>query len=97
MTEAWLVICGLAAATFTVRLSGHILGQRLPDHGPWARGLNALPGCLILALVTYLLLQGGPLEWIAGAAAAGVALASRNLPLTMLVGVAVVFVLRTWA
>jgi len=97
VTDAWIVILGLAVATFAVRLSGHVLGQNLPEHGPWARGLQALPGCLILSLVTYLLLQGGPQEWTAGAVALGVAVISRNLPLTMLAGVLVIVVLRTAA
>ncbi len=95
MTDAWIVILGLAAATFAVRLSGHVLGQSLPGHGPWARGLQALPGCLILSLVTYLLLQGGPQEWAAGTVALVVAVISRNLPLTMLAGVLMIVLLRT--
>ena len=96
MTDVWGVILGLAVATFAVRLGGHVLGQNLPVHGPWARGLQALPGCLILSLVTYLLLQGGPQEWDAGSVALGVALISRNLPLTMAAGVAAIVLLRTW-
>ena len=94
MTEIWIVILGLAAATLTVRVSGHVLGQSLPDHGPWARGLRALPGCLILSLVSFLLLQGGPAEWGAGVVATVVALISRNLPLTMIAGVGAVVLLR---
>lgn len=96
MTETWLLILVLAAATFTVRLSGYLLGRRLPDHGPWARGLQALPGCLILSLVTYLLMQGGPQEWAAGATALVVAMLSRSLPLTMAAGIAAIFLLRAY-
>jgi uncharacterized membrane protein len=96
MTETWTLILGLAAATFAVRLSGYLLGRRLPDHGPWARGLQALPGCLILSLVTYLLMQGGPQEWAAGAAALVVAMLSRSLPLTMAAGIAVICLLRAY-
>ncbi|MDC0659544.1 AzlD domain-containing protein [Leisingera sp. SS27] len=96
MTETWTLILGLSAATFTVRLSGYLLGRRLPDHGPWARGLQALPGCLILSLVTYLLMQGGPQEWTAGAAALAVALITRSLPLTMGAGIAIICLLRAY-
>ncbi|WP_027245063.1 AzlD family protein [Leisingera daeponensis] len=96
MTETWTLILGLAAATFAVRLSGCLLGRRLPDHGPWARGLQALPGCLILSLVTYLLMQGGPREWAAGAAALTVALLTRSLPLTMATGIAAICLLRAY-
>ncbi|NSY38665.1 AzlD domain-containing protein [Leisingera sp. ANG59] len=94
MTETWTLILGLAAATFAVRLSGYLLGRRLPDHGHWARGLQALPGCLILSLVTYLMMQGGPQEWIAGSAALLVALLTRSLPLTMIAGIAAICLLR---
>ncbi|UWQ53989.1 AzlD family protein [Leisingera caerulea] len=96
MTETWLLIFTLAAATFTVRLSGYLLGRRVPEHGPWARGLQALPGCLILSLVTYLLMQGGRLEWAAGAASLTIALATRSLTLTMAGGIAAICLLRAY-
>lgn len=96
MTEMWTLITGLAMATFAVRLSGYLLGRRLPDYGPWARGLQALPGCLILSLVTYLLMQGGPQEWVAGTAALIVALITRSLPLTMGAGIAAICLLRAF-
>lgn len=94
MADPWILTAGLAAGTFGIRLAGFALGRRLPDTGPWARGLNALPGCLVLSLVAYLLLQGGPAEWGAGAVALAVALATRSLPLTMLAGVLAAAVLR---
>ena len=94
MNDTWLVILGLAVATFTIRLSGVLLGERLPTTGPWARGLQALPGCLIVSLVTVLLLCGGPAEWIAGCVALGVAIVTRNLPVTMVAGIGVIYLLR---
>ena len=94
MNDTWLVILGLAVATFTIRLSGVLLGERLPTTGPWARGLQALPGCLIVSLVTVLLLSGGPAEWIAGCVALGVAIFTRNLPVTMVAGIGVIYLLR---
>ena len=42
MTDPALVTAGLAAATIIIRLSGIIVGQRLPQQGAWARALNAL-------------------------------------------------------
>ncbi len=94
MTDNWLVIVGLAIATFAIRMSGVVLGERLPTTGPWARGLQALPGCLIVSLVTVLLLSGGPAEWIAGAIALGVAIVTKNLPVTMVAGIGAVYLLR---
>ena len=97
MAEPWLVIGGLAVATFTIRLSGILLGQRIPREGAWATALNALPGCLLVALVSVALLSGGPREWTAAAIAAAVAIVSRNLPLTMAAGIAAIWALRTFA
>ncbi len=91
------VIAALAAANLIIRLGGYYLGAALPQTGPWARGLKALPGTLITALVTLQLMQGGPNEWAAGAVALGVAIISRSLPLTMLAGILAIYALRIWA
>lgn len=94
MNDTWLVIVILAVATLSIRLGGILLGQRLPTTGPWARALNALPGCLIIALVSVLILSGGVNEWIAGGVSLLVALITRNLPLTMVAGILVILGLR---
>ncbi len=94
MTDVWFLIFGLAVGTFAARLGGILIGQRLPQGGGWARALNALPGTLIIALVAGQLMQGGPDEWIAGALAAATAFATRSLVLTMIVGIAAVYLLR---
>ena len=96
MHDTWLVIAVLAVATFSIRLGGILLGERLPTEGAWARGLHALPGCLIVSLVTVLLLSGGPAEWLAGTLALLLAITTRNLPLTMLGGIVAVYLLRLW-
>jgi len=91
------VILGLIAANLVIRLGGYYLGAALPQTGPWARGLKALPGTLITALVTLQLMQGGAQEWIAGCIALIVALITRSLPLTMIVGILCIYALRHWA
>ena len=96
MAEPWLVIAGLALATFAIRLSGILLGQRIPRDGAWAVALNALPGCLLVSLVSVALLSGGPKEWTAAAIAAAVAIVTRNLPLTMAAGIAAIWALRAY-
>lgn len=95
MSESWVVILGLAAATFTIRLSGVLLGQRIPTHGAWARALTALPGCLIVALVSLSILRGGPQEWGAGLAALATAVVTKSLPLAMAAGIAAMWVMRS--
>jgi uncharacterized membrane protein len=94
MGEHLPVIVGLAFGTFAIRFGGYLLGSTLPSSGPWARTLQALPGCLIAALLAVILVQAGPAEWGAAALALTVALGSRNLPLTMLAGVGGVWLLR---
>ena len=94
MTDALLITLLLGAATFSIRFLGVVLGQHIPTSGRWTRALNALPGCLIVSLVTLLLVRGGPNEWIAGFAALCVAYWSRSLPLTMLIGIGVLWGLR---
>ena len=91
-----MVIAGLAVGTFAIRLSGVLVGRRIPQQGAWARGLQALPGCLIVSLVAVSILSGGPREWAAGLVAAIVAIMSRNLPLTMASGIASIWVLRNF-
>lgn len=94
MTESWIVIAALTAGTFAIRLSGVLIGQRIPTDGAWARFLRALPGCLIVSFVAVSLLAGGPREWGAGAFAMAVAVVTRNLPATMAGGIAAVWLLR---
>lgn len=96
MTELWFIIIGLAAATFTIRVSGYVLASHLPQSGRWARGFAALPGCLIAALLSVILVQGGLHEWLAAAIALAIALVSRSLPLTMLGGIGAVYLLRVY-
>ncbi|GAB4268858.1 MAG: hypothetical protein Kow0013_19990 [Pararhodobacter sp.] len=92
--QTWGLIAGLAAGTFAIRLGGYLLGARIPADGPWGRAMQALPGCLIAALLAVILAQAGPADWVAGALCLGVALITRNLPLTMLAGVGAVWLLR---
>ena len=97
MTEPWLVIGGLTIATFALRLSGILLGQRIPREGAWARALNALPGCLLVSLVSVALVSGGRKEWAAAVLAVAAAILTGSLPLTMAVGIASIWVLRAFA
>lgn len=94
MTETTAVILALAVGTLAVRLLGVAIGRRLPSEGAWARALNALPGCLIVSLVSVILASGGRQEWIAGCVALGVAIPTRSLPLTMIMGIAAIWTLR---
>lgn len=90
MTEAVWLIAGLAGLTFAIRLAGYVVGAHLPATGRWARAFDALPGCLIAALVTLLLAEAGHIEGVAAVVAFTVAAATRSLPVTMIAGIATV-------
>lgn len=94
MSEIWLLTFLLAAITLGTRVLGVAVGQRLPQTGPWAKGLNALPGCLIVSLVAVMLVGGAWDEWMGALVALLVAVLTRSLPLTMMTGIIVVWALR---
>lgn len=96
MSDPLLLTGALGVATFSTRYLGVVLGRHIPDTGPWTRALNALPGCLIVSLVTVMLAGGSMNELVGASVALGVALATRSLPLTMVAGVGAVWSLRTF-
>ena len=85
-----LTIAGAAAATYAIRLGGLLLSDRMPQSGRFKAFMEALPGTILLALVA-------PGIFAAGAAGAAAALCTavctfktRNLFLSMLLGMAIV-------
>ena len=80
MNSIWFVIAALAAGTLAIRIAGALLGRAIPSDGAATRALNALPGSLIVALVTVSLVSGGIRDWTAAAVALAVAIVTRNLP-----------------
>lgn len=94
MPETWILVAGLAVGTFVIRLGGLLLGARLPATGGWARAFQAMPGCLIAALLTVILMRGTLAEWLAAGAALAIAVPTRSLALTMLAGIVTVTVAR---
>ena len=94
MSDIYIVTLLLAAGTISARVLGAVAGQAIPTEGRLAAALNALPGCLIVALVCVLVISGSVNEWIAPALTLGVAIVSKNLPATMIFGVLAISLLR---
>ncbi len=92
--EIWITLLALGGVSFAIRLGGFLLAQHLPQDGPWARGMEALPGCLVASLVAMMMIKGGPVEWGAGVVVFLVALKTRNLPVSMIAGMLCVAGLR---
>ena len=83
-----LLIAALALGTAAMRFGGHALGASLGRRPRVARLLDALPGCLVVALVASGLADATALHWLAAAACAGVAALTGNLVVVMGTGLA---------
>lgn len=92
--DALLAILGAALVTFAIRAGGLLLAGYLPRTGFAALWLKHIPGAVMASLVAPAVINGGPAEWIASAAAALAYVLSRNLLATIVVGVVAVFIAR---
>jgi len=93
-TEIWITILGLAIASFGMRLAGVIFVSRLPQSGPLARALDALPGCLMVSLVMVMMMKGGFTEWFVGICVLLSAIVMKNATVSMFLGVGLIALLR---
>jgi uncharacterized membrane protein len=89
-----LAILSAAAVTYGLRAGGLLLAQRLPRSGPLRRGLEALPGAILVALVAPAIIHGGSWGMAAAVLVALIAHRSGNVFLAMLAGMAVVILQR---
>ena len=92
--EIWMTIIGLGVASFAIRLSGYLLASQIPQDGMWARALQALPGCLIVSLVSLMMLNGTMLEWISAVMVLALAAIARKPTLAMFAGMVIIAALR---
>lgn len=92
--QSFLAIGLAALATYSLRIGGLLLASRLPKKGRFRRGMNALPGALLFALVLPGILSEGVWGVVAASVTAIVAFRTKNIFLAMLLGVGIVFVQR---
>lgn len=93
-TEIWVTIIGLGVVSFAIRLTGYLLASQIPQDGMWARALQALPGCLILSLVSLMMLNGTMLEWISAVMVLAIAAITRKPTLAMFAGMVIIAAMR---
>ena len=97
LPDVALVIAGMALVTLAIRFGGYLLADRLPDSGFVAAWMRHIPGAVLAALVAPTVASGGPAEFAGTAATTLAYLLTRNLFAAMAAGVAMVFVMRTFA
>jgi branched-subunit amino acid transport protein len=100
MSRIWIAIIGSAVGTYAMRASFLVFATRMASVPPWAqRLLRQIPPAALAAIVVPAFFRPeGHLdiwsaELVAGAAAAVVAWKTRNIALTLVVGLGIVMLL----
>ena len=91
---ALLTILGMALVTYLTRIGGLWLMSRVSLSGRLKAWLEYLPGTILVAIVAPAVLGAGLAEVGAALATLLVAIRTRNVLVSMLVGVGVVLILR---
>jgi uncharacterized membrane protein len=94
--QAILTIVGMALVVYATRVSGPWLLSRWLDSRYVKAWLGYLPGTVLVALVAPLVLSSGLAEALAALATLLVAVRTRNVLISMIVGVVVVWGLHFW-
>lgn len=89
-----LTILGMGLVTYATRAGGLFLIERVKMSPFVRRWLGYIPGCVLLSIVAPSIFSGGVAELVAALITLVVALVTRNLPLSMVLGVVTVVVLR---
>ena len=89
-----LAIAGAALVTYGLRLGGLLLAGRLPKNGGFRRFMDTLPGTILLSLVAPGIVSAGILGAAAALATALCAWRTRNVLVSMVLGMAIVAVGR---
>jgi branched-subunit amino acid transport protein len=100
----WLIILGMGVVTFGIRLSFIAVLGKYEVPPLVMRGLNYVPSAVLSAIILPELLRPnnvfnlslGNLRLLAGALAALVAWKSKNVLLTIAVGMAALWLLKLW-
>ncbi|MFQ3583816.1 MAG: AzlD domain-containing protein [Cyanobacteriota bacterium] len=105
MELEWLLILGMALITFTIRYLPLALGEKVELPPTWVRALRYVPPTVLMAIVVpEVLIPGGewdPLSawprWLGALVALAVSWRSRNLFLTIVLGMMAYFLARVLA
>lgn len=94
MENGLLAILAASIITYSFRLGGLLLADRLPRTGPLRSFLDALPGTILVALVVPSAANSGWQGLVGVVACLAVYCKTKNLLLTMISGVLTVYLIR---
>ena len=83
------IVCA-ALITYSLRLGGLLLAEKMPQSNAFKRFMNVLPGTILVALVVPGIVSAGRLGWGAALLTALCAYKTNNVLLSMLVGMIIV-------
>ncbi|MCP4352461.1 MAG: AzlD domain-containing protein [Desulfobacterales bacterium] len=90
-----LLIIGLSAIiTYGLRVGGLLLSDRLPQTGKFKKFMDALPGTILLSLVAPGIVSAGFWGVVAASCTAVCTYKTKNVFLSMIIGVTIVAVHR---
>lgn len=89
-------ILAMAAVTYVTKAGGLWLMGRVEVSDRVEAWLNALPGAIVVAIIAPALVNGGPIEWTAGAVVLLVAWKLGSILASMAIGIGLVWLLRTF-
>ena len=92
--DSLIAILGMAAVTYLTRISGPWLVRLVQGNQRVEACLSRLPGSILTALLAPLVFAVGTAEAVASGITLLVALRFRNMPLSLVVGVGSLVVLR---
>ncbi len=85
-----LAIGAAAAITYSLRLGGLLLSDKLPDGGKFKKFMDALPGAILLSLIAPGIAAAGVWGCFAAFCTALCTWRTKNLFLAMMVGISIV-------
>lgn len=93
-TTFWIIISG-AVVTYLTRIGGYLALSRFERiHPRIEAGLNAVPAAVLTTLVAPAAMDGGPVEWLALAAAAVIAFSGGSFIVMFVVSAGLLLGLR---
>jgi uncharacterized membrane protein len=94
-TATVAAIIAMAVVTYATRIAGYALVRRL-EPGPRTQAvLDAVPGCVLVAVIAPAIASGRPADALAGAVTLIAAL-RLPMPAVVLVGIGAAALFRTW-